>query len=286
MWRSEERGREELKPGETLGCYRLEAMLGEGGMGIVFRAVREPDGETVALKILKSQVAEDAVFRRRFVHEARAAREVHHKHLVPIVDAGEERGYHFLAVRFVAGRSLADEIETQGTLPLERLPRLVSHIASGLDALHAAGLVHRDVKPSNIMLDEEGAAVLTDFGLAKGPSYTTLTKPGQVMGTLDYLAPELIKGAPASPASDIYAFGCIVFECISGAPPFGDKVAFEVAMAHLEEEPPDPGRDRDDVPPSLSWAALKALAKDPAERPSTATAYAQGVRMAVELDSR
>ena len=271
----------DLGPGDTLGPYRLEDMLGEGGMGLVFRAVAS-DGTVVALKVLKQQLSTDETYRRRFIHEARAARSVEHKHLVPIFDANEADGYHYLAVCFVDGRSLAQEIEENGPLPLERLPRLVSEIAAGLDALHAAGLVHRDIKPSNIMLDAAGSAAVTDFGLAKGPSYTVLTKPGQVMGTIDYLAPELIKGTPASPASDVYALGCTVFECLAGKPPFADRGIYQAAVAHLEDEPPDPCAARDDGSPSLSWAVLQALAKDPARRPPTATAYAHGIRLAVD----
>jgi serine/threonine-protein kinase len=124
-------------------------------------------------------------------------------------------------------------------------------------------------------------ALLTDYGLAKGRNYSVLTKVGQVMGTLDYLAPELIRGAPATPASDIYALGCVVFECISGSPPFGTKSVFEVGMAHLQEEPPDPCAGRRDLPARLAWVVLQALVKDPDQRPATATAYANTLRVAV-----
>lgn len=136
------------------------------------------------------------------------------------------------------------------------------------------------MKPSNIMLDENDDAALTDFGLAKGRAYTVLTRPGQVMGTLDYLAPEMIKGGRATAASDIYALGCVAFECLAGHAPFAEKAVFQVAMAHLEDEPPDPCADRDDCPDGVAWAVLRALEKDPAQRPPTATAYARIVGMA------
>ena len=280
MLRSGSSAFDALEIGDRLGKYRLERVLGEGGMGVVFEAVRESDGQTVALKVLKSELAHDDVYKRRLAHEARAASEVLHKHLVPVIEAGEANGHHFLAMGYVRGRSLKDRISAEGPLALEEIPRLVAGVGAGLDALHAAGLVHRDVKPANIMLDEHDIAMLTDLGLARGRAYTVLTKPGQVMGTLDYIAPELIKGEQASPASDIYALGCTVFECIAGTPPFASKGTFEVAVAHLEEEPPDPCAGRPDLPASLSWAVLQALQKDTAMRPPSATAYARGVQVA------
>jgi serine/threonine protein kinase len=272
-------GEGELQPGESVGAYRLESILGEGAVGVVFRATRDDDGAVVALKVLKRQLSRDEVYRRRFVHEARVAAEVEHKHLVPILDAGEADGRSYLAVKYVAGRSLEERIRDEGPLPLDEILRLAAQAGAGLDALHRQGLVHRDIKSSNIMLNEQGDAALTDFGLAKGPAYTVLTRPGQVMGTLDYMAPELIKGEPASPASDIYAFGCVVYECISGSPPFAHKSMLQVGLAHLGEEPPDPLASRPDLPKELSWAALQALAKEPEKRPPTATAYGHMLRV-------
>jgi serine/threonine protein kinase len=269
-----------VKAGDRLGPYRLEEVLGDGAMGIVFRAVGEPDGETVALKTLRPELADDQVFLRRFLHEARAAREVSHDHLVPILDEGEADGVHFLAMRYVPGRSLDDCIQAEGPLPLDDILTIATQIAGGLDALHHAGLVHRDVKASNILLDEQGDAFLTDFGLAKGEAYTVLTRMGEVMGTLDYLAPELLKGYPAIPASDLYAFGCVVYECVAGSAPFADRPTFQVAMAHVREEPPDPSRNRPDLPRDLGWAVLQAMAKDPDKRPPSGRAYASMLRLA------
>jgi serine/threonine protein kinase len=269
----------QLGPGSSLGPYNLLESLGEGGMGVVFLAERE-SGERVALKVLKRDLSGDEVYTRRFAHEARAAREVVNKYLVPIVDAGEVDGYHYLAVAYVQGQTLEQRIKAQGPLPMNEVIRITYNVGAGLDALHAHGLIHRDVKPSNIMLAEDGTPALTDFGLAKGPAYTVLTKEGQVMGTLDYLAPELIRGQPASPASDIYALGCTVYECIAGAPPFAHKGAFQVAMAHLDEDPPDPAANRSDIPPRVSSTICSALAKDPARRPPTGMAYANLLRVA------
>ena len=275
-------GAQQLEVGQTFGGYRIEDVLGEGGMAHVFRATREADGETVALKVMKVDLLESDVFKRRFVHEARSAGAVRHDRLVPILDAGEVDGQPYLAIGYVQGRTLEEQIETAGPMPVPDVVRLASHVASGLDALHAAGIVHRDIKASNILIDEGGVAHLSDFGLAKGRAYTALTAPGQVMGTLDYLAPELIRGEPATSASDIYAFGCVVYECFAGKTPFGHKTVFEVGIAHLGEDPPDPCADRDDCPHELSWTVVQALKKDAADRPPTATGYATMLQVAAK----
>jgi serine/threonine protein kinase len=272
--------RSEPGVGDTVGHYRLDARLGEGAVGVVYRARRESDGAVVALKLLKQRLGEDETFRARFVHEARAAREVEHDHVVPVLDAGEAGGTSYLVAEYVAGGSLEDRLREEGALPIAEALRIGAEVATGLDALHRGGLVHRDVKPPNLMLYEDGRAAITDFGLAKGPAYTVLTKPGQVMGTLDYLAPELIRGEAATPSTDIYAFGCVVYECITGAPPFGGKSLFEIGTAHLNVSPPDPSETRPEVTPSFSWALLKALEKDPAARPPTATAFASLLHVA------
>jgi serine/threonine-protein kinase len=282
MWKQGRPQGFELQSGERIGAFILGERLGEGAVGVVYKATRDPGGEIVALKILKKQLARDAVFRARFEHEARAAREVEHPHLVPIVDAGEDGDYNYLAVQFVEGETLESRIKEQGTLPLDETVEAMAGVAAGLDALHDKGIFHRDVKPSNILIDKEGRALLTDFGSAKGAAYTALTSMGQVLGTLDYMAPELIKGAQASAASDIYALACVVFECVAGRSPFGHKSVLQVGIAHMEEEPPDPAAARPELPAAFSWAVLQGLAKDPAKRPQTATAYTNMLVMAAK----
>jgi serine/threonine-protein kinase len=272
----------ELEPGDTLGPYRLESVLGEGGMGLVFKARREGHDRPVALKVLKRQLDGDRIFQQRFQHEARAAAEVHDRHLVAILESAESDGRHYLASDYMDGGSLAERLAAAGPLPLADVVRIVTEVGTGLDALHSAGVVHRDIKPSNVLFDSDGTAMLTDFGLAKGRAYTVLTRPGQVMGTLDYLAPELIRGQPASPATDLYALGCVAFECVAGRAPFGDKGAFQVGLAHLEEPPPDPGAERPELPARFSAAILAPLEKDPERRPATAAAYAGLLRAAAE----
>jgi serine/threonine protein kinase len=274
--------RRELEPGETVGNYRLEEVLGEGGMGLVFRASRISDGHEVALKVLKVELADDLLFQHRFRQEARAAAEVTEAHLVPIIEADEADGRHYLAVDYVSGGSLSGRIAEQGPLGAADLVRVISEVAAGLDALHGAGIVHRDIKPQNILFAGDGTAMLTDFGLAKGRAYTVLTKPGQVMGTLDYLAPELIRGEPATPQTDVYALGCVAFECLVGRAPFADKSLFQVGLAHLEEPPPNPVELRSEADPQVSNAVLAALEKSPEARPQSAGAYADLLRTASE----
>jgi serine/threonine-protein kinase len=270
----------ELRPGDSLGPYRLVAPLGEGGMGIVFRAQRSTGGDA-ALKVLRRELSGDETFRRRFEREGRIAAQLDHPHLVEVVDSGEANGLHYLASRFVEGETLADQLERDGSLSLPQLVRIAAELGTGLDALHEAGLVHRDIKPSNVMLGADGAA-LTDFGLARGLADSVLTAPGRVVGTLDYLAPEVIRGQPAGPAADIYALGCLLYECVCGSPPFGSRPFAEAAAAHLSEEPPDPSGVRDGLPLAF-WDALRhGLAKDPADRPPTATAYALMIRVSAK----
>jgi serine/threonine-protein kinase len=262
----------ELAPGDTLGPYRLDELLGEGGMGLVFKATRESDGEVVALKVMRFELIEDPVFGRRFEQEARAASEVSEPHLVPVLEAGQAEGRRYLASKFIDGKTLDEKLE-DGALSVADTTRWAQDVGAGLTALHDAGIVHRDLKPGNIIVESGGTALLTDFGLAKGRAYTVLTKPGQVMGTLDYLAPELIKGSPATPATDIYALGCTIYECIAGQPPFADKEGIQVGLAHVAEPPPDLSEFRDDLPPGFAEAVLSALAKEPEQRPASAVEY-------------
>ena len=232
-----------VKQRRRIGGYRVQEVLGEGATGIVYRALSEGDDSPVALKALRPELARDLTYRKRFEHEARAAAEVRHRHLVPVLSSGRDGDLCYLAMEYIDSKSLAELITTTGTQSLESVIRLLSGIGSGLDALHAAGLVHRDIKPSNILIDHAGQGLLTDFGIAKGRAYTVLTRPGQALGTLDYMAPELVRGEPATPASDIYALGCVIFECLTGEPPFADRSFFEIGTAHVEDEPPDPRRN-------------------------------------------
>jgi serine/threonine protein kinase len=271
------RGTRELEAGDIFGEYRVQERLGEGAMGTVYRAVRDLETTPVALKLVKSEFATDGLYRQRFLHEARAASEVDHPHLVNVVDAGEVEGRQYLCMRLVSGRSLDQLVKDGERLDPAIAARLAQEIGDALDALHAKGVVHRDVKASNIILQEDGSAALTDFGLAKGTGYAGLTAVGQIVGTIEYLAPERIIGQEAAPASDLYALGCVIYESVAGKTPFAGKGPMGTAFGHLEEDPPG----LDGVPPEFAQAVLLALAKDPADRPATAQEYGQGLLQAL-----
>lgn len=251
-------------------------------MGRVYRAIG-PDGEEVALKLVKPDLAGDQVFRRRFEREARLAQRVTHPRVVSVLATGEHDGIPYLVQTFIRGGSLAEKIEHERRLDLETSVRICLRIAAGLDALHEVGIVHRDVKPANILLDEEGVAYITDFGLVKDHEASLLTRPGQTLGSIDYMAPEQIRAEPVSAATDVYALGCVMCECMSGAPPFADREGMKALWAHLQDEPPDPCADRPDLPAEVGPAIRRALEKDPGKRPASATAFARMLQAAAGL---
>src|SRR5215210_1585052 len=268
----------ELQPGETFGPYTVESTLGVGGMGRVFKATG-PDG-TVALKLVKEDTARDATFRRRFEREASIAQRVVHEHLVPVLDTGEVQGIPYLVQQFIDGGSLSDLIEREGKLAPPDSFAVLGQVAGALDALHAQGLFHRDIKPANILIDANRDAWLTDFGLAKDSQGSLLTRPGQTVGSLDYMAPEQIHGAEVTAETDVYALACVAYECLTGAPPFADRQGMRVLWAHLQEEADHPSDKRSEIPRPVGDALLTGLAKDAGERPSSATEYVSRLRAA------
>jgi serine/threonine-protein kinase len=267
---------DELEPGDEIGVYALVDFLGEGAAGVVFRATRAGDGREVALKLLKQELAQDKLFRLRFERESHLAAQVRHPHLVPVLDAGEAAGRYYLASEYVAGGSLAERLSDREPLGLDEIVRSACELASALDALHALGVIHRDVKPSNVMLGPGGAA-LTDFGLARAHASITLTRPGQLLGTIGYAAPELILGQAASAAVDVYSLGCTIYECVAGEPPFSDRSFFQLGLAHLQEAPANPAAGRPDIDDEFGAAVCQALEKEPNRRPGSAGAYAEAL---------
>jgi serine/threonine protein kinase len=272
----------ESRIGSKVGQYRIESVLGVGGMGIVYRATG-PDNKPVAVKLIKEDFARDETFRRRFSREARIAQTVGNPHVVPVLDTGEHDGLPYLAALFIEGGSLERKLKREGRLDVPTAVRICAQVADGLKALWEAGMVHRDIKPGNILLDFADNAYITDFGLVKDSRGTALTRPGQALGSMDYMAPEQIRGEDVTAATDIYALGCVIFECIEGAPPFADRGGMQVLMAHLREEPPDPSRD--DISAGFTRALKVALRKEPSERPSTSVEYARSLSVAAGISS-
>ena len=268
-----------------LAGYRLEALVGSGGMAVVFRARDERLDRLVALKILEPSraAASDPAFRERFIAESRAAAKVDHPNIIPVYEADEADGVPFIAMRFVHGTDLRQVLERQGALVAERAVEYISQVASALDAAHAAGLIHRDVKPENILVDTRTEHVyLTDFGIAKAAVPTTpLTQPGFLVGTVDYLAPEQIDGQHAGPRADQYALGCVAYQLLTGAPPFRRDEILAVMAAHLYAPPPPLTGRRPDLPGAADKVLATVMAKAPDQRYESCTDFAAALREAL-----
>jgi serine/threonine-protein kinase len=269
--------------GNEIGGYRIESRVGEGGMGLVYRA-SGPDASRVALKVVKQDYARDETYRRRFSREARIAQTVKHPNVVPVVATGEHHGIPYMAQQFIDGISLDEKIKREGPLDVETAMQICTDVAAGLEALWQAGMVHRDIKPANILLSDEGRAYVTDFGLAKDTQGSLLTLPGQALGSIDYMSPEQIRGDPVNAASDVYALGCVMYECLCGRPPFAEAQGMRILWAHLQDQPPDPIGLRPDLPTDVARTMMRALEKEPDSRPQTAGEYVRLVAQAAGLD--
>ncbi|HYY74242.1 MAG TPA: serine/threonine-protein kinase, partial [Solirubrobacterales bacterium] len=251
--------------GTTLAGYRIETLLGRGGMSVVYRAEHLRLGRKVALKLLAPQLAEDERFRERFLRESRIAAALDHPNIVPIYDADEAGGVLFIAMRYVEGIDLRGFLQREGRLEPKRALAFLAQLGSALDAAHAQGLVHRDVKPGNVLLAGEHC-YLADFGLTKlVSSVSGLTATGQLVGTLDYLAPEQISGNPVDRRADLYSLACLLYECLTGAPPFRRESEAALLWAHVQEPPPPLGQADPKLRP-LEPVLARALAKSPEER--------------------
>jgi YVTN family beta-propeller protein len=272
--------------GTLFGDYLIGSLLGQGGMATVYLAEDLRDGRNVALKILSSDLARDERFRDRFVRESQLAESLHHRNVVPVIEAGERDGQLYITMAYVAGSDLKTLIERDGPLPPERAAAILDQVASALDAAHEEGLVHRDVKPANVLVTPQDGgdhAFLADFGLVKrAESGTGLTRTGQFMGSVDYVAPEQIRGEKVDARSDIYSLACLLYECLTAERPYPREAEVAVMWAHVQEDAPTVRDKRSDLPPTVDHVLARAMAKDPSERFASAGELARVFRDALE----
>jgi Protein kinase domain len=275
----------EIRTGGSVAGFRLEALLGEGGMGAVYLA-RDASGGRVALKLLRPELADNERFRGRFLRESRLAADLDHPHVVRTFAAGEEDGQLYLSMAYVEGSDLREVLRREGRLEPRRTLDLLTQVASALDAAHAAALVHRDVKPGNILISESGEgehADICDFGLARHvPSVRSLTGDRGFAGTIDYVPPEQIEGGAMDHRADVYSLGCVLFECLSGARPFERESELSVVFAHLNEPPPRLSELRPELPQAFDDVFATALAKSPADRYSSCGELVEAARGALD----
>jgi ABC-type branched-subunit amino acid transport system substrate-binding protein/predicted Ser/Thr protein kinase len=266
-------------PGVTFAGYRVDSLIGRGGMGVVYRATDLSLERPVALKLIAPELVEDEHFRTRFLREPRLAASLDHPNVIPIYEAGERDGRLYLAMRYVEGSDLKTLVERDGKLSPEDALQVLAQVAGALDAAHRRGLVHRDVKPANVLLDENGHVYLTDFGITKQIGGASTDK-GRVVGTLDYLAPEQIRGEEVDGRTDCYALACVLYECLAGAPPFRRVSEAETLWAHMQEEPaPLSGH------PALDPVLRKGLAKDRIQRYGTCSELIEAAAQALGLSA-
>ncbi|MCR2794217.1 serine/threonine protein kinase [Microbacterium sp. zg.Y625] len=254
------------------GRYELDSRIAIGGMGEVWEATDHVIGRTVAIKILKDEYMGDPGFLERFRAEARHAALVNHEGIASVFDYGEENGSAFLVMELVPGEALSTILEREGSLPVDKTLDIVAQTSMALQAAHAAGLVHRDIKPGNLLITPDGRVKITDFGIARIADQVPLTATGQVMGTVQYLSPEQASGHPASPATDVYSLGIVAYECLTGKRPFTGESQVAIAMAQINEQPPPLPST---VPAPVQNLVMAMIAKKPDDRPATASAVAR-----------
>jgi eukaryotic-like serine/threonine-protein kinase len=256
------------------GRYELEELVGTGGMSSVFKARDTLLERHVALKILHPHFTEDEQYVERFRREARAVASLSHPNIVTILDRGEDEGRQFIVFELVEGRTLAEALRDEGRLPVRRALEIAIQVARGLGFAHEQGLIHRDVKPQNVILNGDGRAKVTDFGIARSLDVQGVTQSGAVLGTSNYIAPEQASGRPVDRTTDVYSLGVVLFELLTGEVPFPGESFVAVAMQHVSEPPPSVLEVRPDVPVRVARAVDQALEKDPAERFPTMDAFA------------
>jgi serine/threonine protein kinase len=275
--------------GSEFAYYRIQGVLGRGGMSVVYRADNLRLGNEVALKVLSAELSENDAFRERFVRESRLAASINHPNIVPIYDAGEEEGLLYIAMRYVEGADLKALIRQEGALSLRRTTDLISQVARGLNVAHQRGLIHRDIKPANILTEDAGAVgeaiehvYLADFGLMKHlRSRSGLTNTGQFLGTVDYVAPEQVEGREADHRADIYSLGCVLYECLTGSVPYPRDAEVAVLFAHVQDAVPRVTDLRHDLAPAVDEIVARAMAKGPEHRYASATGMSRDLVDAV-----
>ncbi len=280
-----------LAEGDVVGAYRIERLLGRGGMGIVYLAEDTRLGRKVALKVLTPEAAEQPTVRERFLGESRMAASLDHPNILPVYEAGEADGRPFIAMRYVPGLDLDALIGRDGPMSLETAIGIVGQVAGALDAAHEAGLIHRDVKPGNILIaagSKPGSehAYLSDFGLTRHAEYSArMTRSGQLIGSVGYVAPEQIENGPVDRRADVYSLGCVAFECLAGSQPYPRDTDFATLFAHVQAPPPSLAEARPELPAAVDAVIAKALAKAPTDRFATAGELARALADAAAPDA-
>ncbi|MGW4247139.1 serine/threonine-protein kinase [Nocardia sp. NPDC004722] len=267
--------------GTRFGRYLLMEVLGEGGMGKVYRTHDTQTDRTVAVKVLHSHTAADRSFRERFRREARAVAGLGNPHIVPIFDYGEIDGHLFMAMQLVDGSGLDSVLVQKGLLPVGEVVAIIEQAAEALDVAHGAGLIHRDVKPSNLLVTSRGFVYLIDFGIARATGETELTSTGATIGTFAYMAPERFTAGTADSRSDVYALACVLYQCLTGQTPFPGNSAEQQIAAHLTMTPPQPSRQMPSPVPYLDAVIARGMAKDPDQRYRSAGELAAAARAAI-----
>ena len=268
-----------MSVGTTFNGYRITSVLGRGGMSVVYAAEHLRLGRTVALKVLAQSLAHDETFRERFSRESQLAASLDHPNIIPIYDAGEAEGFFYIAMRHVEGSDLGTLIEREGPLSLGQTLFYIEQVASALDQAHEQGLIHRDVKPANVLIARPSDRVfLTDFGIVKQLSTKRLTKPAFFLGTYEYSAPEQIEGKDVDRRTDLYALGCILYECLSAEPPFKGDTESSLIKAHLSDPPPRLSEKRPDVPLAVTDIIATAMAKKKEDRYATCGDFVRALR--------